>query len=71
LEPIVPAKGKTRGSGRISFTGSIAGFMPGTYQAVYNCTKAFIDSFALALRVLITPVYWYQVTMACARTQRS
>ncbi len=24
--------------------------MPGTYQAVYNGTKAFIDSFALALR---------------------
>ena len=31
-------------------TGSIAGFMPGTYQAVYNGTKAFIDSFAFALR---------------------
>jgi len=41
---------RTRGSGRILFTGSIAGFMPGTYQAVYNGTKAFIDSFALALR---------------------
>jgi short-subunit dehydrogenase len=39
-----------RGSGRIMFTGSIAGFMPGTYQAVYNGTKAFIDSFAFALR---------------------
>lgn len=36
--------------GRILFTGSIAGFMPGTYQAVYNATKAFIDSFAVALR---------------------
>jgi len=31
-------------------TGSIAGFMPGTYQAVYNGTKAFIDSFSWALR---------------------
>lgn len=39
-----------RGSGRILFTGSIAGFMPGTFQAVYNATKAFIDSFAIALR---------------------
>jgi short-subunit dehydrogenase len=39
-----------RGSGRILFTGSIAGFMPGTFQAVYNGTKAFIDSFAIALR---------------------
>jgi short-subunit dehydrogenase len=38
-----------RGRGRILFTGSIAGFMPGTFQAVYNGTKAFIDSFAIAL----------------------
>jgi uncharacterized protein len=35
---------RARGQGRILFTGSIAGFMPGTYQAVYNGTKAFIDS---------------------------
>ena len=40
----------TRGNGRILFTGSIAGFMPGTFQAVYNATKAFVDSFSLALR---------------------
>jgi len=37
-------------SGRILFTGSIAGVMPGTFQAVYNGTKAFIDSFSVALR---------------------
>ena len=36
--------------GKILLTGSIAGFMPGTYQAVYNGTKAFIDSFSFALR---------------------
>jgi short-subunit dehydrogenase len=36
--------------GRILFTGSIAGVMPGTFQAVYNASKAFIDSFAVALR---------------------
>lgn len=41
---------QTRRSGRILFTGSIAGFMPGTFQAVYNGTKAFIDSFSYALR---------------------
>jgi short-subunit dehydrogenase len=41
---------RQRGSGRILFTGSIAGFMPGTFQAVYNGTKAFIDSFSFALR---------------------
>jgi short-subunit dehydrogenase len=39
-----------RDSGRILIVGSIAGFMPGTYQAVYNGTKAFLDSFSFALR---------------------
>jgi short-subunit dehydrogenase len=38
------------GEGRILITGSIAGFMPGTYQAVYNGSKAFLDSFSFALR---------------------
>lgn len=37
-------------SGRILITGSIAGFLPGTYQAIYNATKAFLDSFAFAFR---------------------
>ena len=37
-------------SGRILITGSIAGFMPGTFQAVYNGTKAFLNSFSFALR---------------------
>jgi short-subunit dehydrogenase len=41
---------RSRGEGRILITGSIAGFMPGTFQAVYNGTKAFIDSFSFALR---------------------
>jgi short-subunit dehydrogenase len=41
---------RERRSGRILFTGSIAGLMPGAFQAVYNGTKAFVDSFALALR---------------------
>ncbi|MFL5033657.1 MAG: SDR family NAD(P)-dependent oxidoreductase [Microvirga sp.] len=41
---------RQRRQGRILITGSIAGFMPGTYQAVYNGTKAFIDSFSFALR---------------------
>lgn len=40
----------SQGEGKLMLTGSIAGFMPGTYQAVYNGTKAFIDSFADALR---------------------
>lgn len=37
---------RTQGWGRVLITGSIAGLMPSTYQAVYNATKAFIDSFA-------------------------
>jgi uncharacterized protein len=41
---------RAQGGGRILFTGSIAGFLPGSFQAVYNGTKAFVDSFAAALR---------------------
>jgi short-subunit dehydrogenase len=41
---------RARGQGRILITGSIAGFIPGTFHAVYNGTKAFIDSFSFALR---------------------
>jgi short-subunit dehydrogenase len=41
---------KAQGHGHIMITGSIAGFMPGTFQAVYNGTKAFLDSFSFALR---------------------
>src|SRR5690606_38760854 len=41
---------RKRGEGRILFTGSIAGFIPGSFQAVYNGTKAFVDSFSYALR---------------------
>lgn len=40
---------RERRHGRILITGSIAGFMPGTFQAVYNGSKAFLDSFAYAL----------------------
>ena len=41
---------RARGHGRILITGSIAGLMPGTYNAVYNASKAFLDSFSYALR---------------------
>ncbi len=39
-----------RNDGKVLITGSIAGFMPGSFNAVYNGTKAFIDSFADAIR---------------------
>jgi len=41
---------RTRNQGRVLITGSIAGHMPGPYQAVYHASKAFVDSFAVAIR---------------------
>jgi uncharacterized protein len=51
-----------RARGRILITGSVAGFMPGSFQAVYNGSKAFIDSFALALR---NELKGTEVTISC------
>jgi short-subunit dehydrogenase len=51
-----------RGEGRILITGSIAGFMPGSYQAVYNGSKAFLDSFSYALREELKDT---RVTVTC------
>ncbi|MBO1073009.1 SDR family NAD(P)-dependent oxidoreductase [Roseomonas marmotae] len=53
---------RARNSGRILFTGSIAGFMPGSFQAVYNGSKAFIDSFSFALRDELKET---EVTVTC------
>ena len=39
-----------RGEGRVLFTSSIASTMPGTFQAVYNASKSFVQSFAEALQ---------------------
>lgn len=39
-----------RGEGHIMFTSSIASTMPGPFQAVYNASKSFDQSLALALR---------------------
>jgi len=41
---------RAQGAGRILVTGSIAGLMPGSYQAVYNATKAYIDTLAWGVR---------------------
>ena len=38
-----------RGEGKVLITGSIAGHVAGSFQAVYNGSKAFIDSFAAAI----------------------
>jgi len=53
---------RTRNEGRILIVGSIAGFMPGTYQAVYNGTKAFLDSFSFAIRAELKDT---AVTVTC------
>ena len=37
-------------SGKILITGSIAGYTPGMYHAVYHASKAFLNSFCAALR---------------------
>jgi short-subunit dehydrogenase len=39
-----------RDRGRVLFTSSVASTMPGAFQAVYNASKSFVQSFALALR---------------------
>jgi short-subunit dehydrogenase len=39
-----------RGEGRILFTSSVASQAPQPFQAVYGASKAFVQSFALALR---------------------
>lgn len=48
LQPVLKAM-VARGAGRVLITGSIAGHVPGSFNAVYNGTKAFIDSFAAAI----------------------
>lgn len=40
----------TRGEGKVLVTGSIAGHIPGSFHAVYNGTKAYVDNFTDALR---------------------
>jgi short-subunit dehydrogenase len=49
-------------AGRILIVGSIAGFTPGSFQAVYNATKAFLNSFSFALREELRDT---QVTVTC------
>ena len=53
---------RRRNAGRILITGSIAGFTPGSFQAVYNGTKAFLNSFSFALREELRDT---KVTVTC------
>src|SRR6195952_2186320 len=53
---------RRRNAGRILITGSIAGFIPGSFQAVYNGSKAFLDSFSFALREELRDT---KITVSC------
>src|SRR5689334_22922402 len=48
IQPVVQQMVE-RGEGKVLITGSVAGHISGAFQAVYNGSKAFIDSFAAAL----------------------
>ena len=39
-----------RNDGKVLVTGSIAGYIPGSFQAVYNGSKAYVDSFVAAIQ---------------------
>ena len=41
---------RAAGEGRILITGSLAGHVPGSFQAVYNGTKAYLDTLSWGLR---------------------
>ena len=49
IQKVLPAM-VARNDGKVLVTGSVAGYIPGAFQAVYNGIKAFIDSFTEALR---------------------
>jgi uncharacterized protein len=53
---------RRRNAGRILITGSIAGFVPGSFQAIYNATKAFLNSFSFALREELKDT---KITVSC------
>lgn len=53
-----------RNRGRILITGSIAGHIAGSFQAVYNGTKAFVDSFSDALNNELKDT---EVTVTCLK----
>ena len=44
------AEGSREHPARVLVTGTIAGFQPGAFHAVYNGSKAFVDSFTMAIR---------------------
>src|SRR4051794_29190470 len=53
---------RRRNAGRILITGSIAGFIPGSFQAIYNGSKSFLNSFSFAIREELRDT---KVTVTC------
>lgn len=49
LHRVLPAM-VARNEGKVLVTGSIAGYIPGAFQAVYNASKSFVDFFCDAIR---------------------
>jgi len=49
LQQVLPAM-VARNDGKVLVTGSVAGYIPGSFQAVYNGSKAFVDSFVAAIQ---------------------
>jgi len=49
LQKVLPPM-VARNAGKVLVTGSIAGYIPGAFQAVYNGTKSFVDSFVAAIQ---------------------
>jgi short-subunit dehydrogenase len=50
LARLILADMVARGAGRVLVTSSVASLMPGSYQAVYNASKSFVQSFAQGLQ---------------------
>ena len=55
LSQIFAGEMKKRGRGEILNLGSMAGFLPGPYMAVYFATKAYVASFSVALAEELRP----------------
>jgi short-subunit dehydrogenase len=53
---------RRRNEGRILIIGSIAGFTPGSFQAVYNASKSYLNSLSFALREELRDT---KVTVTC------
>ena len=51
-----------RNDGKVLVTGSIAGYIPGSFQAVYNGTKSFVDYFTDAIRNELKDADGVQIT---------